>query len=174
MQEDLQRLVLRHLHADALASVRLVLASRPLWAEKKTDADFWQRAESILPHHTHYAAFRSVFKHMGVRRRVLAWASYCDSRCTVCKVNLFGICSGTFAVNVKLCCACKCHFLLSELELARFMPINELIAMRGKLRYCWIPYRSGQRVRHYRKNEALEYYHNFNSSSRVGWVVCRP
>jgi hypothetical protein len=75
----------------------------------------------------------------------------------MCKVPLFGLCTGTFAVQVKLCYKCKGGALVSEWELKRFMPHALVLALRAKLRYCWIPYPNGERVRHYRRQEVLSF-----------------
>jgi hypothetical protein len=170
---ELWHCVLLYLNDDALATVRMVCAAGALWRDKRGDANFWQALERMLPNHTHYVAFRSVHKHLGVRRRVLAWAAYCDARCTRCGADLFGLCTGTFAVQAKLCYGCKASHLMSEYELARYAPAGLLLALRSRLRYCWIPYPSGQRVRHYLRHEALYWFHRFNYASLEAWAARR-
>ena len=162
--EELWDIVFRHLHFHALASVRLLVTMRHLWVSKKHDLAYWQHMESILPHHSHYEAFRAMHKHMGTWRRVLAWASYCDSHCSMCKVPLFGLCTCTFAIQVKLCYKCKGSVLISEWEISRYMPHALVLALRTKLRYCWIPYPNGERVRHYRRQEVISF------SSPASWA----
>ena len=151
--DELWDIVFQHLHFSALASIRMVVATRQLWVAKKHDAAYWQHMETILPHHSHYEAFRAMNKHMGLRRRVLAWASYCDGGCNSCKTSLFGICTATFPLRMKLCYQCKQHNVISEWELSRYVPHALLLALRSDLRYCWIAFPSGERVRHYKRKE---------------------
>ena len=151
--EEIWDMVFKHLHFSALASIRMVVSCKHLWVAKKHDVAYWQHVETILPHHSHYEAFRAMNKHMGLRRRVLAWASYCDSGCNMCKISLFGFCTATFPIRMKLCYNCKHNSLISEWELGRYAPHALLLALRSDLRYCWIAFPSGERVRHYRRKE---------------------
>ena len=163
--DEIWDIVFGHLHFSALASVRLLVTSRHLWLSKKDDAAYWQHIETILPHHIHYEAFRAMHKHMGLRRRVLAWASYCDSGCSACKAPLFGLCTGTFSVHMKLCYKCKHRNLVSDWELNRYTPYALALAFRSRLRFCWIPYPSGERVRHYRRKDIARLLNSFLNAS---------
>jgi hypothetical protein len=188
MLPDILPLIIKHLDSDALASIRLLRSSRQLWLAYGSDKNYWRRMEALLPHQSRYHVFKLIHEHLGIRRRVMAWASYCDSRCSKCGLVLFGICTGTFAVQMKLCYKCKCEALVSERELMLYAPYALNLVQQHKLRWCWVPYAPNDPVRHWERQEVLSLIYStrptptmrhwkrrdvmllLNSASRVDWV----
>jgi len=141
--------------SDSMAAIRLLLAKRHLYFEYKYNHAFWTVVEAGLPHQHHYASYKAVNKHLGLRRRVVSWAKYCDSRCSKCKCDLFGHTTGTFALMVKLCYGCKSRELISEPEIQRYLPAA-MPLVHARLKYCWVPWGSRHiPTRHYRRSEVL-------------------
>jgi len=138
MLPELWPAVLDHLQNDGPASVRLVTAVASLYRAKKSDREFWKRAELMVRHWARYMAFRSLNSHLGLQRRVMSWVFYCDSRCNVCGCNLFGQCTGTFPLRVKLCRSCCVSHLISERELCHTVNVGTLQYIRFTFKYCYI------------------------------------
>lgn len=149
LPQELWDNVFFHLNADPLASIRLMRAAAHLWRMQRNNKEFWVRMESLLPNHNRYLAYKAVNKHLGIQKRVLAWANYCDSGCSKCQVDLFGMCTGTFPVRLKLCYKCKGHELIAETALDTWFPYWRAAPGRKSLRYCWVTLPSGQKTRHY-------------------------
>lgn len=148
-------MVFHYVQSDAVATVRLMRAHRHIYYKYKSDMAMWARLESLLPNQHMYQSYRSVNKHMGVARRVRSWACYCDSRCSKCGANLYGLCTGTFALSVKLCYVCKSKFLISEEE----CKLLGLLPLPKGLRFCWIPQGPRhQNVRNYLRREVLRLF----------------
>lgn len=153
--DEIWELVFDNIQTDALATVRLMLAHRHLYYKYRDDQSMWMSLETLLPHPSRYMAYKAVNKHMGVARRVISWATYCDSVCCICNVDLYGKCSGTFALRVKLCYPCKCKILISEEEVCLLgMP-----PLPPSIRYCWLPHGPKHRnVKHYLRKEVLRLF----------------
>ena len=153
MPPDVFPLILSHLRTHSLASVRLVRAVRSLWFMFRHDGSFWLRVEEHLPLRARYEQFVAVNKHMGVFKRALWWANYCDACCSGCGVDLRQTCPGTFAVRVKLCFSCRRSKLVSEVELLRHLTYVQVLRLRATRRHCWLSGPGGGKVRYFVRDQ---------------------
>jgi hypothetical protein len=153
--EELWDIVLGNLLSDSTATVRLILAKRRFYYEKKGDIQFWSILEAGLPHQNQYRAYKALNKHMGITRRVIAWTLYCDANCSLCRNILFGQATGTFALKIKLCHSCKSRELVSEFFLQKNLPAVIPI-IPARLKFCWLPHGiNNLPMKHYRKSEVF-------------------
>lgn len=134
-------------HTDPMAKIQLILAHKQFFLLFWDNMDFWKSVEPYMVLKPHYEAFKSIHKHMGVRKRVLRWLAYCRDPCHGCNMELFRICTGTFPLGIKLCYGCKCTNLISEQETHGRLPLP----------YCWLPVTHGRKIQFYRRTEAHAY-----------------
>ena len=146
---EIWQMVLHNLTDDARASVRLMRAVRDLYVSTRSDADLWARLEASMRGHAVYSVFCRYIGHLGVRRRILLFAGFCDAPCFGCRADLFGICCNTFATGKKYCSGCKNLFMVSEGQLSRSIPISWIAVMRTQLRHSWMPASAHQKQRYF-------------------------
>lgn len=149
-------------HCDAMSAVRLVKSSKQLYYQKKKDNNFWLNIEFQMLYQNRYSVYRLVHKHMGVRRRVLAWTSYLEAPCTLCRHNLFLTCTNTFPLNLKLCNNCKSDHIMTEDVIKRYLPFYVLLNIRRNVRYCFLTNDNNVRTRSYYRPAVLRYLHQVN------------
>lgn len=145
---DIWRQVLDNLRGNARASVRLMLAVRGLL---RKDNAYWFELERSLLHPCHYVVYCKLNHHLGVMRRVIFWAQFCDGCCDSCGVDLFGVCVATYALGRKLCGTCRVSKLITESEI--YVLGLCVHTARRLLRYCWLPLCNGHKVRHYERRD---------------------
>jgi len=136
---EIWHMVLHNLVDDARASVRLMRAVRDLYTSMKHDTKYWAQLEASMRRQGVYSVFCRYIGHLGLRRRILLFAGFCDSPCFGCKAELFGVCCNTFAVGKKYCSGCKNMYLVSEVQLSRTVSIYCIAVMRTRLRHSWMP-----------------------------------
>jgi len=141
---EIWQIVLHHLHDDAHASVRLMMAVPGLFP---TSNVYWIRLEASLQHRHYYSLFCKLNKHLGVARRVVSWAAFCDGRCNACLLDMHGECTATFPLRTKLCPACRHRLLVCEWALPWAVP---------HARYCWLHVDGGRKARFFLRSEVLE------------------
>ena len=110
---DIWHLVLTHLADDFGAATRLLAAVPAL--HQRVDAAFWRALEKTVLHRPMYHVFSRVHEHLGRKRRLTRWASFCAVPCAACGVSQA---SSTFSVGRKLCVRCRNSVMVSESTVA--------------------------------------------------------
>ena len=158
--DDILILVLKQ--CDSMSSIRLLKASKTLWYMFKYESLFWISMEADLLFQSKYMAFKFVNKHLGCRRRVLKWATYLESQCTLCNLPMFQICSGTFPINMKLCNNCQSDHLITERVISRYVPYYVILDMRKKVKYCWLFNDNSRKMAYFYRPHVIHYLQSIN------------
>ena len=120
-------------HVDRLTpAVNLILAHRGVYHATKHDRETWTALEKKVANSTSYQIFCRRRRHLGVRRRVMAWASMMRSPCFGCRMTTA---APMHYIGVKLCPKCCPGHLVSQEDL---LLVLGTVAKRLPLPYAWI------------------------------------
>ena len=148
--EEIWELILKRV-ACLKGSVNLILAHKGLYQMTLHNRDFWTRLEAQVIFYNSYRTFCKRLKHLGVRRRLIAWVAMTRDPCCGCGNDYA---RPLYYLNVKLCTSCLPVFTVSHEELERRLGVRRAKALH--LPFSWIDLGHGRKEKVYFRKQLFQ------------------
>ncbi len=132
-------------------SVNLILAHKGLYESTRSDLSLWKRLEAQVAFYNSYKTFSRRLKHLGVRRRLIAWVAMTRDPCCGCG-NDYAM--PLYYLGIKLCTYCMPVFTVTHADLERRLGPRRARAVH--LPFSWIDMGHGKKEKVYHRKHLMQ------------------